>query len=193
MSENMDNFILGFITGLNVRGTLHKAEVLPDKPVEAAYYLYGTPSESGNVALADGDGYVVYNGAVLPKLPEWDKTKYPYAYMKLSGFFQIYSETKVTLIVSNSPIAFDGWSFDWGISGSTTFNLKEDAEWSSFSYKETNGTSDKSSSKFFWGNQEIVNSSDGSVYLAKSDPIPLVSAEPVGYTDNEIPIYQQKE
>ena len=40
--------------------------------------------EGGNVAIADGEGYVLYDGAVLPKLPEWDKEAYPYAYISLS-------------------------------------------------------------------------------------------------------------
>lgn len=51
-------------------------------------YLYGreaTADETANVII-DGVGYV---GAVLPKLPEWDKTIYPYAVMVGNYFYAL--------------------------------------------------------------------------------------------------------
>ena len=169
MSENMDNFILGFITGLNVRGALHKAEVLPDKPVEAAYCLYGTPNESGNVALADGDGYTLYNGAVLPKLPEWDKGYYPNAIIQPFG-------TIYRFVVSTKQAYWDG-SYtreqDNAIGIMWEYDASRHEAW-----VEIPITGSVTYTPILWANYD-VKTSDGAVYLAATAPIPLASSEPV--------------
>ena len=60
--------------------------VIPDEPETASMCLYGTPSTSGNIGLRNGESVTYYDGAVLPPLPEWDKSKYPYAFLcHLSG------------------------------------------------------------------------------------------------------------
>ena len=49
---------------------------------DGSVYLAATePVHSGNIGLRNGETVTYYDGAVLPPLPEWDKTKYPYAYV----------------------------------------------------------------------------------------------------------------
>ena len=92
---------LGF--GLAIGMTAKEIAEGADVPVDAEYYLYGTPSESGNIALADGDGYVLYKGGALPPLPEWDKGKYPYAYMLYGHSFMHDYLDEIELYVTNKP------------------------------------------------------------------------------------------
>ena len=210
MSENMDNFILGFITGLNVRGTLHKAEVLPDKPVEAAYYLYGTPSESGNVALADGDGYVLYNGAALPDISKiWDKEAYPYACISANS--NISSPTTATYrLCFYDTIGYVAPA--WGTNDLTVpkgtkykgYYLSQ-AQPDTWQYTESfSGEAPHPGGTFIhtvyggtwshvWSNVDLRNEEGTLLINTGSPPIPLTSSEPVGYTNNNIPIYEQKE
>lgn len=59
--------------------------VTPDAPA-TALYLYGTPSESGNIGLRSGDSVSYYDGAVLPNIDgdytDELKVKYPHLVMK---------------------------------------------------------------------------------------------------------------
>lgn len=47
---------------------------VPDEPGEVStMYLYGTPSESGNIGLRVGDSVTYYSGAVAPNIPAIDE------------------------------------------------------------------------------------------------------------------------
>ena len=49
---------------------------------DGSVYLAATePVHSGNIGLRSGDSVTLYDGAVLPELPEYDEETYPYALM----------------------------------------------------------------------------------------------------------------
>lgn len=58
--------------------------IVPDEPdtPTTAMYLYGTPSETGNIGLRVGETVTYYDGWVLSKLPETD---FQYAYIHSRG------------------------------------------------------------------------------------------------------------
>lgn len=189
-----EGFITGLLTGLSIKGVLHKKSIV--EPVEADFYLYGTPSESGNVALADGEGYVLYNGAVLPKLPEWDKAAYPYAVLNRS------SSGVISLNCIQNPCLYGAYTFvdnngeTWNMPAAphTTFPagkitlfcqyLLTDNAWGDatvYTYDFISKTVDTklAFTEIIWTNTDIPNIDTNGTYLAKSDPIPLASSEPV--------------
>ena len=61
-----------------------------DPAPTASMYLYGTPSDSGSIGLRSGESVTYYDGAVLPLLPEWDKTKYPYAVLTILEWTELH-------------------------------------------------------------------------------------------------------
>lgn len=118
----------------------------------------------------------LYNGVELPALPEWDKTVYPYACISYtithSRFYRIF--------IGTGPIYrsdTDG-SYDFGLLLQKSYALNSD----STAWAETSITvgehwianiNNEWNGKFpVWTNADIIKS-DGSVYLAASDPIPV--------------------
>lgn len=138
------------------------ALALPPRPLapvkEPIGYLYGHIAKEGEKAThaIDGVGYV---GAVLPKLPEWDKEGYPYAcigYNTAGG--------DVLLAVSESPFKYNGTVFGVYCSKKYIYltNGKWDALWLNFNmpiYFDGGA---------FWTSHDILNE-DGSIYLDDAD------------------------
>ena len=114
-----------------------------------------------------------YNGVILPKLPEWDREMYPYMCMTTNS-----SNSVVNLHMSSEPVVYDGklnvtmirtayvpkprlfvsWTENnnaWGeiAEGNTDYNIYY-------------------SNPLIWTNTDIIKS-NGSVYLAASEPIPV--------------------
>ena len=152
---------------------------------ETAYYLYGTPSESGNVALGDGDGYVLYNGAVLPKLPEYDAVTHPYVYIATgSGGTKTYAIFSPKII----SVQYPGKELLGGGYNSTTYDC--------ITYYESNGAWVKTYNSLFyvavWSNADVYyfdsedESINGTLCIAASEPIPLASNEPVAAVYNGV-------
>lgn len=116
-----------------------------------------------------------YNSIELPALPDWDKEKYPYAV--------IYShDTTCHLVVFQSPAAYG----EVGTNGNATLYGLQFGD--SVSYKATDTAWKPSTAitriviymgtlhmgyKLCWSNYDILNE-DGTIYLAASDPIPVV-------------------
>lgn len=152
----------------------------PDSPVEASFYLYGKSSASGNVAVAEGEGSIVYSGEVLPPLPEWDKTTYPYAYI-------VQSAGNTYLYAVNTPKTTTGTTLNF-FSADAAFVYSEGA-WAV-------RTSGVLSAKMIWVNADVLygdsHSMAGHVAFEATTPIPLVSSEPIRY-EGDIPVYQKKE
>lgn len=154
---------------------------------EPVAYLYGTPSDNGNIGLRVGDTVTYYDGAVLPKLPEWDTETYPhgivtrwdtnlYALYTTPSYSYSKDETlgRVWLTVEGYERykAEDGaneWTETWEAK-TTTILLSQDGA----------KTADVK-----WANFKIEY--DGTVYCSASDPIPV--GEIVDYVD-DIPIYE---
>lgn len=113
-----------------------------------------------------------YNGVVLPKLPEWDKTKYPYAVIGYSSVLETYVLSCRSAIqkVSSSGVIH-------------LFYGSDELNYELISEKWSIDTSGRISVKVNWSNEDIyysdyANAEDGTslagvLYLAKSDPVPV--------------------
>ena len=176
----MRALVRGIMAGLVSYGYL--GERSGEAP-EAAYYLYGTASDSGNVALVNGNSYVLYNGAVLPPLPKWDKTTYPYATIYITkgtslggsstpdSYFLLLSDAKTykkgTGLYPQGDIECGWCRYEWD---ENTWALYNKPQVGTFSFFASGGA--------LWSNYNLLND-DGSVHVAASNPIPLASDEPV--------------
>ena len=108
-----------------------------------------------------------YNGVVLPKLPEWDKTVYPYAVMICRGVTQLYE------LRCLSADAYYGENIFKASNG--ILSQCKDGVWGAFgtlegeSYAYVPLTS--SVYTLVWANFTMEN--NGTTYLIASEPIPV--------------------
>lgn len=105
----------------------------------------------------------LYNGVRLPKLPEWDKETYPYAYLE-------YADKASTLYcVKSTATVGDGYLwFPNDTEGIRCVLLLE--KWGGYSdYSPSSINADR----IIWANVDVLNYADGSVWLAASDPVPV--------------------
>lgn len=126
----------------------------------------------------------LYNGIELPRLPEWDKTAYPYAFI----FYSNLDMTYFLITFDKRPIAYyvhndyydtdflyigspDNCSYQWW--GSSRDNWAERTE-PLWVRKNSPGYGMTSSEKELWANTDILFV-DGTLYLATSNPIRLDS------------------
>lgn len=112
-----------------------------------------------------------YNGVVLPKLPEWDKTVYPYViiqyYTESSDyFFRAFTDP----LVSKTFAGLEMLGFDDGEAEQIHCKLV-DGEWSEWSSATSTYITPLG---VLWTKppHDILNE-DGTLYLAASDPIPV--------------------
>ena len=149
---------------------------------------------------ANGDGFALYNGVKLPKLPEWDKAAYPYACILYADMSEYLGEPCwYTTFYAFNSIVKRGFAPD-GITPTIAFN----AGTSYISYGCTDsqtivdafaeffplglnewvfGLSESSEfngdivnifgDDFIWANFDVTNVNDSTTFLAASDPIPL--------------------
>lgn len=111
-----------------------------------------------------------YNGTVLPKLPEWDKSKYPYAALfehknyegtGLAQYWMYFCANKFT--VSALYTHYTAPCAEYGNFGDV---------WELY-LERTNNEGYQLAYNFpIWSNHDILHN-DGSIYLAASDPIPV--------------------
>lgn len=187
----------GFQTGTVVR--LMREKIEKKEPVG---YLYGTPSENGNIALRVGDVITCYKGAVLPQLPEFDKQ-----YAVIRGYtdeqaqkggayrwrYLHVSEEPFCVKASDSPydqglylynLETEHWESNYGTDGAWEYKGE-------FTFEEQRVYDPESSlyeHHFLWANHNIVNTVDNSTYCAATDPIPVTGI--VDYV-GDIPIYER--
>ena len=151
------SFMLGFITGV---------------------------TSVGGVAQKEPVAYL-YNGVRLPKLPEWDKTAYPYAFIRAVadyGLYELYVfKTEPTWfkvnIVWNYYGVEDGnthmkashyvghsehWDYSAAILGQSALTEKTSGGYVTNSHFN----------QIFWANFDVLDE-NGAVVLYKSDPIPV--------------------
>lgn len=169
---------LGVVVGVKARKIIAQTQPPPDEPIEADYYLYGTPNESGNVAIADGDGYVLYNGAVLPKLPEWDKSKYPYAYIT-----NLENPKRFFAMFESEPLTASSNGYVSNLfPNATEYNCEYiDGKWVNYSGSFL-------IHKLVWSNTDVYHNEEagGGLCIPASAPIPLASADPVAAVYNGV-------
>ena len=122
----------------------------------------------------------LYNGVQLPGLPEWDKSKYPYALVISDG-----SDDGSVLYLLSEKAGYRERTTDNG----AYYEFIATAETDLFVYNSENGSAweylvDYSTGKndeiiggykhFYaeWSNHDILNT-DGTIYLSASEPVPV--------------------
>jgi hypothetical protein len=114
-----------------------------------------------------------YNGVVLPKLPEWDKTEYPYAFIADNKSGAVY-----TLYVSTELWVDRGYSGIWHGGSSTAgnaiaFHINDDGSgWQDGKDISSTQSSGGLGSPPIWTNVDMYYK-DGTLSLEASDPIPV--------------------
>lgn len=104
----------------------------------------------------------LYNGVKLTKLPEWDKTVYPYAMITDQIYFGVpYRLLRVFSTFDDSDGAVTYSNSMW----CNSFNGGPWSEWT-----ETEGTTEKA--EIIWSNFDVHNA-DGTVKLSASEPVPI--------------------
>lgn len=119
----------------------------------------------------------LYNGVQLPKLPEWDKSKYPYAvirsYRSLVSTNPItYADKYALYIMSVRPYKKSGYE-NLGISADGYLRSVTCANgaWGEFGAEVSINTAWGGYIPF-WTNTDILNE-DETVYISASEPIPV--------------------
>lgn len=114
----------------------------------------------------------LYNGVRLPKLPEWDREKYPYAYI---WFGSTLKRLYILQEASHMTMTDSGGNACIGVEAGTTYMAANthvgNATWGPF----TSYTAEEPkalSSSVGWANYDIRNA-DGTLYLSASEPIPV--------------------
>lgn len=183
MSNTTDGYSSGIYCGLADDGNGNKSTALlaytpaateePEEPETPAVkkfplrqFILGLLSELTAGSAKEPIAYL-YNGVRLPKLPEWDRGSYPFAYIAVSsdgGYGFCYRTTAKTVIDGGHAgidLTFDG---AW-------YLLSEDkTKWESYGARIL-GT-------VVWANYDVYYSDSveevgGTLYLAASEPIPV--------------------
>lgn len=119
-----------------------------------------------------------YNGTVLPKLPEWDKTVYPFAYM--IGSNRLYLCSALPYAAAQTGI-FAGYMGIFATDDCEAICYKPTTDGG---FWQRDSESDKSVSAsemivglafvdLIWTNTDVINIEDSTVYLAASEPVPV--------------------
>lgn len=129
----------------------------------------------------------LFNGIELPQLPEWDKEKYPYAYIGRGQ--NIFFEYQYTLYLTEKPLVFAFGILCNSDMYYTTYNCKEEqisnGVWSIVTEDKHGAISGAAASPSVWSNYDIYEEDSTTViYLAASDPIPTKYL----YNDVELPV-----
>lgn len=126
------------------------------------------------VIESKGDGFALYNGVKLPKLPEWDKVKYPYVTIVRRGsqgstYLLFVSTVPYTMRVTEAGVIW----IEYGHHIRDNYSAAVDGtEW------ELVASDVEISENYIvfpaiWTNYDIINTDDNTVYLAASEPISL--------------------
>lgn len=105
-----------------------------------------------------------YNGVILPALPEWDRERYPYAFIAHSAERYIY------FFVLDEPTYHEGSDGVWYISAvsHSVTDYEDPSEWRPGS----GNTIDRACTGLMWSNFDML-SWTGSVLLEASEPTPV--------------------
>ena len=123
--------------------------------------LPSTPAQREPVAY-------LYNGVRLPKLPEWEYDESVYKYLMIRKHKTL--ETVHWIVGSEKPIYVKSGIAYVEANRMLIRHASPNTEW----YAPTVGhdASEYDAAKLVWANHDILNS-DGSVYLAASEPVPV--------------------
>ena len=130
----------------------------------------------------------LYNGVQLPPLPEWDREMYPYAVISRMG--TISSDYYYRLVMFREPYKInykDSWTLEKFATGEGAVYLISECPyadagdgsfvWSVPVEKVANQNGEFGERVYAkyarWSNYEITYASDGALYLAASEPVPV--------------------
>ena len=127
----------------------------------------------GAYAVKEPVAYL-YNGVRLPKLPEWDKTAYPYAVILPDGGVAGGAETMYRLRIVDRPFVVDSGDLVYCIDPDSQEILyrafSTDGEWE---YEKSGVIGfEQTLRNAVWTNTDIMTLL-GEVHLAASDPVPV--------------------
>jgi hypothetical protein len=190
---SLDGYILTDCNGVYLIAAVDAEPDEPDEPGEVAtMYLYGTPSESGNIGLRVGDTVTYYDGAVATAYPEWDSVPYV-AITKTDRYDCIaeYSSCPIVWVDEDTlGLAGEGTNrmYNTDVFKDGVWLVREPMENTLNSWGEPLSFP-LDYGKILWSNHDIKNSSETEVMFVKSpDPIPIYNGI-VEYI-NGIPIYE---
>ena len=115
----------------------------------------------------------LYNGVRLPKLPEWDRGKYPYAVIALYNTSN--NAGKYELILCQNILSYDGENVVQEKENNYLCYLTDNNTWNyinTYDFEEVVFIGDGEQT-LIWTSSEIPNSTDGSVYMAATKPAPV--------------------
>lgn len=147
----------------------------------------------GNIAVATSEGYESFNGVALPKLPEWDKATYPYAYI-MNKTNQISGVRAIALCASKSVAVRNNEYLNINEKG-YLYAEHQGAPETMSEWPTLNTYASYPSDRSFavtWTNANILDKYTNDVFRYAVEPIPLASSEPIRY-DGDIPIYERLE
>lgn len=115
----------------------------------------------------------LYNGVRLPKLPEWDREKHPFAYVTFSKTLEDLGFDAYHLHVSDTIEYGVNESGNRGIKGWSiaSVNRHTDTNWNVMDISDASPSYPYYQNSM-WANFDVLNE-DGSLYLAASEPIPV--------------------
>lgn len=179
-----EEFLLGWKIGRIM--AMLRGEIKPAVP-DSTMYLYGTPSETGNIGLRSGGSVVYYNGAVLPKLPERQRNPYycdsilktdtAWVLLCTKREFDLQDENTVQYPYANTELWYSQHLFADG----------PFTEWGAIEYAENCNIS-VNKDVFMWSNQSVEDA-NLVCHLRGSAPIPVTD---IVEWVNGVPIYEVK-
>lgn len=177
---NLKSWLIGFVLGLS-------GKPYPIQNAQPTIFLYGHVAKEGETptCIINDIGYI---GAVLSKLPEWDRETYPYALITSRegdyNYKTLYLLDRVEYYY-HDPDNLNRWSFSLPNGYLIASYNKSRTEWEDFE-KRNYTVLNVYDNPFKWSNFDVINE-DGSVYLAVSDPVPVVKTGKYSYNDVVLP------
>lgn len=136
------------------------------------------------VPVQDEPTLYSYNGTVLPPLPEWDKTAYPYAAIEYDTLYVLANEVTQTNGFLGGRRTFKAPFMKSSLIVSDTIS------WGEFEVGESDKTEQY---HFVWANHNVLDN-EGATYFEESTPIPVslpltifegeVTLKQADYSDN---------
>lgn len=117
----------------------------------------------------------LYNGVELPPLPEWDKNTFPYATISYNSYTSGYELVLTSVRTVTDGTAYGGETSD---GYQQPYSINSVGEWEAARVYPYDSLVMHDKFPILWTNEDIIDTRDGSVYLAASTPIGAPKDEP---------------
>lgn len=169
MTDKMRSFLKGLALGLAGK----PLEFAPGE--EPTAFFYGRVAKEGETPTHTFDG-VDYVGAILPPLPEWDKTVYPYALITevVQGerYHFVAFSTKPMAHPDNIMPEYIWYGTQPTDDGATIEYICRTTDNDGWVFKHDSSYFRDPLFNLRWANHDALNT-DGTIYLSAIDPIPI--------------------